>query len=155
MWILCVMNSLFWLRLGFWRVVLTWSVCMHRLEKILKCMNIKRTLFFLFCFMAVLLSEAQTEIPGSLWIPRNRLFWRCNYVEKSECVGRKPTCSHEAHPPRSVSETHRNIHQLSVSRSGSGPSHADLEGSQSGRSACSVLCTSSGRSFGLLFAWPG
>lgn len=44
---------------------------------------------FFFCFMAVLLSEAQTEIPVSLYITRiqpssmGELFWRCNYAGES------------------------------------------------------------------------
>lgn len=67
--------TLFWLRLGLWRVILTWSVCMlfvrentemyeYQKETSLFCFFLS----FFVCFMAVLLSEAQTEIPKSLEI---------------------------------------------------------------------------------------
>lgn len=116
-------------------------------------MNIKRRLFF--CFMAVLLSEAQTEIPVKsvnhrILTVRRGPFRRRNCVEHPPRVGRKRSHSYHAHPPRSVPDKRlNNLNTRLLSVSGS---DAESEGSQSGRSACSVLCTSSGRSFGLLFA---
>lgn len=58
--ILEVMNSLFWLRLGLWKKVLTWSVCMLWLGKTLKCKNIKRRLFLFY---------GCSVIRGSNWDP--------------------------------------------------------------------------------------
>ena len=90
-----------------------------------KCMNIKRRLF-LFC---VLLSEAQTEIPVKSVNHRSlTLRTMLGGVIRRCWKSKKATA---------------------FTPSGS---RGEAEGSQSGRSACSVLCTSSGRSFGLLFA---
>lgn len=134
-----------------WRVVLTWSICMLLLGKSSKCMNIKKDFF---SFMAVLLSEAQTEIPAKSVNHTNLTYHRLRrsyfngaIMLRSLCVRRKRSYSYHARPSCPVIG---NSLLLSVSES-----YAKSAGSQSGSSACSVLCTSSGRSFGLLFAWPG
>lgn len=104
-----------------------------------------------FSFMAVLLSEAQTEIPAKSVNHTNLTYHRLrrSYIKgvimlRSLCVRRKRSYSYHARPACSVIG---NSLLLSVSES-----YAKSAGSQSGSSACSVLCTSSGRSFGLLFA---
>lgn len=145
--ILGAVDSIFWLRLGLWREVLTWSVCMLLLGKTLTVCEYQKETFSFVCFMAVLLFR------GSNWDPRKSVNHRNLTIMLGGViltVKSVLTILCHAHPPCSFSGGRRNLRLLSVS----GP-HAELEGSQSGRSACSVLCTSSGRSFGLLFAWPG
>lgn len=58
------LDSLFWLRLGLWWVILTWSVCM--LPVGVKDWNVwisKRDLFCLFVLWLFCYQKAQTEIP--------------------------------------------------------------------------------------------
>lgn len=131
--------------------------CLHASvgEKRRKCVKNQKeaflcfcfVLFLFFCLMAVLLSEAQTEIPHKKqesYLPAIVLGGVILKVRVHAWGVGKRSHSHHAHPPCSVGGTRLNK-PPAVSHSGS-------EGSQSGRSACSVLCTSSGRSFGLLFA---
>lgn len=145
-------DSVFLLRLGWLWVVLTWIVCMLLLGKPLKCMNIKWTFFFVFfngCFV----------IRGSDWdphhpfllssifspLPLSSVSYKGNYME-NPLESPLKSQSYHARPHWSL-WSHFNTHCCwFVSKSA---------GSQSAPSVCSVLCTSSGRSFGLLFAWPG
>lgn len=143
-------DSVFLLRLGWLRVVLTWIVCMLLSGKPLKCMNIKWKIF-LFVFF-----NGCSIIRGSDWDPPPTPF---------------PLSSiHSPLPPSSVylkERLHRDSTEITFISRSSFLSHwshfnthcccfvAESAGSQSGPSVCSVLCTSSGRRFGLLFAWPG
>lgn len=99
-----------------------------------KCMNIKRTLFLLWLFC---LPEAQTEIPPPL--PVKSLTHQPDLPpSSSEGVLRKKGAA-------AVPKGRGRTEGKDWAQSG------ESAGSQLGRSVCSVLCTSSGTSFGLLF----
>ncbi|CAB1438014.1 unnamed protein product [Pleuronectes platessa] len=77
----------------------------------------------------------------------------CEDAESPLCVGEKTDRVHVSLILPVLTLTGGELpSRPSVCGSGWGPPHAGSEGSQSGSSACSVLCTSSGRSFGLMFA---
>lgn len=119
--------------------------CLHATDggvEPLKCMNIKWTLFFfflwLFCYQRLRLRSHPPPFPKSHRTIPAPVF---SSSERGRLSGESPG---------KIASISRSFY-----------SHrcrcpvAESAGSQSGPSVCSVLCTSSGRSFGLLFAWPG